>query len=119
MSASSAVLRSCCLFFFTVSSFVLLDSKEIPHEGFLDHPYHPQFISTSLEPNGGPGEDFAFGSRDVHTFPEQGESAFIIEDEAHTTQVWPRVILDYMKHQLRFRGRTKKSTKKDWIMKIK
>lgn len=77
----------------------------------MDRSHPPHLISGPLEADGGPGGDFAFGSRDGHTFP-QVESAFIMEDEAQTTQVWPRVMLDYMRHQLRFRGRTKKNTKK-------
>ena len=74
--------------------------------------YQSHLFSSPLGANGGPGEDFPFGSRDGHIFPQQVESAFIIENEEQTTQVWPQVILDYMRHQLRFRGRTKKSTKK-------
>lgn len=59
----------------------------------------------------GDGGDFAFGARDGTSFPQQVDSAFIMKDEAQATQVWPRVMLDYMRHQLRFRGRTKRSMK--------
>lgn len=48
--------------------------------------------------------------RDGQTFPQM-ESEFFLEDEAQATHVWPRDILDYMRQQLKFRGRTKKSTK--------
>lgn len=64
-----------------------------------------------MEANAGPGGDFAFESRSDNSFPQQVESAFIVE----TTQVWPRVALDYMRHQLRFRGKTKKRFSKEFI----
>lgn len=79
----------------------------------MDSPLRQHIISATLEANGRHGEEFAFGSRDHRPFP-QVESAFIMEDEAQATQVWPRAILDYMKQQLKFRGRTKKSTKKGY-----
>lgn len=75
----------------------------------MDSPYH--LMSSPFGDKEEPGGDFAFRSRDGHSFPQQVESAFIMEDEGHAPQVWPRVILDYMRHQLRFRGRTKKSMK--------
>lgn len=79
----------------------------------MDASYQSHHISSPLGANGGPRGHFAFGSRD--TFPQQVESDFILEDEEQTTQEWPQVILDYMRHQLRFRGRTKKSTRKGCI----
>ncbi|KAG8008132.1 hypothetical protein GBF38_019142 [Nibea albiflora] len=103
------------LLLLAASLFLLLDSRVTPQdndEGFLDAPYSRLLIPGPLEPDGGPGGHFAFGSSDSSTFPQQVESALIEEDEEQATQVWPRAILDYMRHQLRFRGRTKKSVKK-------
>lgn len=76
-------------------------------QAFLGSPYHLHIISTPLEANAGPGED-------TPTFP-QVEAAFLMDYKTQATRVWPRVILDYMRHQLRFKGRTKKSTKKGYI----
>ncbi|KAM3602149.1 uncharacterized protein V6R79_025117 [Siganus canaliculatus] len=104
----SLMLRSSVLLFLMVSLIVLLDSREVSQdlgEDFLDGSYPLHLIHT-LKANVGPGGDFAFGSRDV--FP-QVEAAFIMEDETQATKVWPRVIQEYMRHQFRFRGRTKKS----------
>lgn len=52
------------------------------------------------------------GFEPSHTLPQQMAYAFLLEDEKQTTQVWPRVMLDYMRHQIRFRGRTKRRSTK-------
>lgn len=68
----------------------------------------PSSVKTDFHADG----DFAFETRIGHTLPQQMISAFLLEDETQTKKMWPRVMLDYMKHQNRFRGRTKKSSAK-------
>lgn len=70
----------------------------------------PSSVKTGFRPDG----DFAFETRVGHTFPQQMVSAFLLEDEKQ--KLWPHVMLDYMRHQFRFRGRTKKSSAKWFIM---
>lgn len=68
-------------------------------------------IPNSLKADSQPGGDTGFETRVGQTV-QQMVYVFLLEDETQATQVWPRVILDYMRHQIKFRGRTKKSSTK-------
>lgn len=79
---------------------------------------HPLWISTPVDQSAaknGPGDDFDVGSRDDRTFPKQEEAALSMEDDVQATHICPRLLLDYMRQQYKFRGRTKKSTKKGCV----
>ncbi|MEQ2306707.1 hypothetical protein AMECASPLE_011016 [Ameca splendens] len=106
MSSYSSLLRS----FFVLITFLLLHSRTIPQQhnkGFLDSTHPKKMSSTSWEAHLAAGEDFGFGSKDGQGFPDM-QPEFFLDDGALATQVWPRTMLDYMRQQLKFRGRTKK-----------
>lgn len=83
-------------------------------QGFLGNSYQKQMTASLLKANSGSGDNLTFNGQSV----PQMEPAFLLENGAQTTRVWPRTILDYMRQQLRFRGRTKKNSKKRFSWKF-
>lgn len=76
-------------------------------QGLLDSTEPKQMSSTAMEADVAAGEDFELASKDGRGFSDM-QPGFLLDDNTRSTQVWPRSMLDYMRQQLRFRGRTKK-----------